>query len=584
MCYDIPKGGVNIIFNIKKWFGTGRFITRIYGTMVIIVVILMVVFTTSVLYITRKNILERELKYNNVILNKISEYVMDKREMTESILLDIYDDYYSNNSVLSFFEDEFETDSNTYYDHKRNFDNYMMSLFGNDNALTDITVYREKYKSYDYYSRSFQTIASAYTYPTSVETASNGISFMPAEFRFQKDRRTYTICMPINSILTGKNVGRLYFEFDTNDITSYIDDYDLLGEVFILTKEQEILYDSTGQYDFEAVSQQLNRNKKDVVESQDMLLVAEINEDILFQKYFYIQTLIITLGIGSFLLSLVLLISFLKRFSRKIGRMTRAIDEIKAGNMEVQLPVTADNDELDDISTAVNDMMIQLNEYTNKYYISEIYKNRALLSALEAQINPHFLNNTLEAIRMKAVSEGNTQVAEMIYILSRLFRSSIKGESVIAIESELRDCELYLKLYQIRYPDKLCVIFDVQENIRALAIPKNILQPVIENYIMHGFRKDRDDNVLKIRMREQSGFVRILIVDNGCGIKQEELCRIRKKMQEDKIQKNNIGLANISGRLRYLYGKGAKLKIKSVVGTGTAVLIAFPNKELDTFD
>lgn len=71
---------MNILFICKKWFGTGRFITGIYGTMVIIVVILMVVFTTSVLYITRKNILERELKYNNVILNKISEYVMDKRD------------------------------------------------------------------------------------------------------------------------------------------------------------------------------------------------------------------------------------------------------------------------------------------------------------------------------------------------------------------------------------------------------------------------------------------------------------------------------------------------------------------------
>lgn len=547
-----------------------------------IVVILMVVFTLSVLYITRRNILEREFKYNNVILNKISEHVMSKRAMTESILLDIYDDYYSNNSVLSFFEDEFDEDNNIYYERKRNFDNYIMSLFGNDNSITDITVYREKHSSYDHYSRSFQTMTSAYKYPK--EPASNGISFMPAELRFQKDRRSYAICMPINSILTGKNVGRLYFEFDTNDIASYIDNYDLLGEVFILTKEQGILYDSTGQYDFENISQQLNRNKKDVIESQDILLVSEINEDILFQKYFYIQSLIITLGVGSFLLSLVLLVSLMKRFSKKIDHMTRAIDEIKTGNTEAQLPVTADNDELDDISTAVNDMMIQLNEYTNKYYISEIYKNRALLSALEAQINPHFLNNTLEAIRMKAVSDGNTQVAEMIYILSRLFRSSIKGDSVIPIESELRDCEMYLKLYQIRYPDKLSVVFDVQDNIRSLAIPKNILQPVIENYIMHGFRKDRDDNILKIRMRDRSGFIKILIVDNGSGIKREELCRIRQMIQEDGLQKNNIGLANVSGRLRYLYGKGAALKITSIVGTGTAVLIVFPNKELDTFD
>lgn len=565
--------------NIIKRYSTGKFIKRIYNNMFIIVLVVMLVFTSSVLYITKQTILEKELRYNNVILNNINELITNKLELADSVLINIYDDYYSNNNFISFIENSFNSENYEYFEQKRNFDNYSMSIFGADNSITDITVFKADNNSSYYYSRDSQSKATKHKYDV------NKIGkryLLPAEFRFYDDKRTYTVCMPLTSILTGKHIGAIFLEFDTEYLEKYIEKYNLLGDVFILTNSYDILYDSTGNYDIDVVKTHMKQNKNDIVKSSELHLVAEINEKILFEKYFFIQLLVLVLGIICSLISLLLLLRLLKKFSFKIDNVSSAISKIKSGNLDTRLPITEDYDEIDEISVAVNDMLTQLNNYINKYYVSEIYKNRAMLSALEAQINPHFLNNTLEAIRMKAVVDGNSQVAEMIYILSRLFHNSIKGKSTITVEKEISCSELYLKLHQIRYPGKLTTIFDIKDDVKDLTIPKNILQPVIENYIMHGFRKDRDDNVLKIRIKSEIEYVVILVTDNGLGIDREHLADIRSKIEDGEIQKNNIGLANIRGRLKCMYDESF-LSIKSSYGKGTTVMIKFQKKYIDSF-
>ena len=173
-------------------------------------------------------------------------------------------------------------------------------------------------------------------------------------------------------------------------------------------------------------------------------------------------------------------------FSKRTKSIMAAMEELQKGNLSVRIPSVDDGDELSLISSGFNNMCINLDEYIKKVYLSEIKQKNSQLIALQAQINPHFLCNTLEVIRMRAVSKGADDVGEMIYILATLFRNTIRKDMIITILDEINQCRMYLQLFCIRYKDSFSYNIDVQNELLTFSIPKFTLQPVIENYIVHG--------------------------------------------------------------------------------------------------
>ena len=268
---------------------------------------------------------------------------------------------------------------------------------------------------------------------------------------------------------------------------------------------------------------------------------------------------------------------YLNSSSRQLNLIYLTMLRIQNGELDSYIPVdNKHKNELVDISVSFNDMLRNLNLYIDKVYKTEIENQRYKLKALQSQINPHFLYNTLEAIRMKAVLQEEPEIGEMIYILSKIFRNSIKNESILPVRQEIENCKNYLRLCDIEYKNLFRYHFQVENALLTEPIIQHALLVMIENYIMHGFDSNRTDNYVHVTGCVENGFAVFRVRDNGFGIKTTELEKLRLSFLEKSIDHvERIGLKNIYQRMKLLYGENCDLQILSEYGQGTEIIFSF---------
>ena len=268
--------------------------------------------------------------------------------------------------------------------------------------------------------------------------------------------------------------------------------------------------------------------------------------------------------------------SFMSNYLSRIKHIDESIREVERGNLSVRIKEFKQKDELSTISMSFNSMLDELNNYIDRFYILNIKQQQAELKALQSQINPHFLFNTLEVIRMSAVIEGSKTSSKMIYHLARLFRYTLESIETVPLHIELEHTNQYLQLIQLQHPGRLELFMDTPNEIENLPIQKLILQPIIENYMVHGFRKDSTDNHLEIRISKEREKIMINVVDNGLGISEARLKEIESHIDDEGDVMQSIGLKNVHQRLKLKYGPGYGLSIQSVEGLETIVTIVIP--------
>lgn len=225
------------------------------------------------------------------------------------------------------------------------------------------------------------------------------------------------------------------------------------------------------------------------------------------------------------------------------------------------------------------------NLYSNKQMQAEMksYTNiidKAQLTALQAQISPHFLYNTLENIRWRAVEicRGDNEVSQIILNLSEMLRISLESDQqLVSIEEEIKNTKLYIKILQLRYEDKLQVLWEVDEKAAGYQIVKVSLQPIIENAVYHGIKPLRKLGVITISVDKLEDKIVIRVKDNGIGMSREEVERLNRDMSEKYIlQEDHIGIRNVNQRIKLLMGDEAGLKIESEENLGTTVTLILP--------
>ncbi|MDG3374935.1 histidine kinase, partial [Vibrio parahaemolyticus] len=172
--------------------------------------------------------------------------------------------------------------------------------------------------------------------------------------------------------------------------------------------------------------------------------------------------------IGVILLDSILLVFLyktFKRYSQQIDVVMRAMNEAANGNLDTRIAQEQTEYELKDLAQGINTMLDSINQYVEDIYKLEIKQKDAHMRALQAQINPHFLYNTLEYIRMYALSEGSEELAEVVYAFSALLRNNTNQETKISLKEELNFCEKYVFLYQMRYPNRVAYHFSIEESL-----------------------------------------------------------------------------------------------------------------------
>ncbi|MCI9173414.1 MAG: sensor histidine kinase [Lachnospiraceae bacterium] len=287
--------------------------------------------------------------------------------------------------------------------------------------------------------------------------------------------------------------------------------------------------------------------------------------------------MILLMGLGTLALGEVFVRYHLKRLESRLNRILDGMTKVMEGDLNVRIPSDRNGDELDVISGYFNEMCMNLEEHINKQYLAEIEQKNAEMAALQSQINPHFLYNTLEAVRMKAICNGDREVGKMLYSLAVTFRAQLKEADVITLAQELHYSKKYMELFEFRYPGQFKTILECPEKYLKIPVIKFVLQPIIENYFIHGIRMKEKDNFIRISVEKEEGTVRIAVEDNGTGITREELAAKNRELAEDLMERQgSIGIANVNRRLKAVYGKAYGIQMEERPGGGLRVILRFP--------
>lgn len=295
--------------------------------------------------------------------------------------------------------------------------------------------------------------------------------------------------------------------------------------------------------------------------------------------------MIIAVGFGAFFVSEWLVKWYLRRVSTRLDCILNGMTRVMGGDLTARLDVAKNGDELDVIALHFNEMCEKLDQHIQKSYLAEIEQKNAEMAALQSQINPHFLYNTLEAIRMKAICNGDQEVGKMLYSMAVTFRSQLKEADVITLAQELHYCKKYLELFEYRYPKQFQFGVDCPLEYMQVPIIKFVLQPVIENYFIHGIRMRDSDNFIKIMVRKREEGFAIIVEDNGRGMTEEEIEEKSRQLRENKMDKTkSIGIANVNRRIKAVYGKRYGLEIEQVKTGGLRVILTFRPPEGENDD
>jgi two-component system sensor histidine kinase YesM len=271
---------------------------------------------------------------------------------------------------------------------------------------------------------------------------------------------------------------------------------------------------------------------------------------------------------------------FMRRFIRPVGKITEAMN--KNITLHERIDVSTDS-ELDIIVDGVNGMLDRMEELTKrivsnqrKLYELELLNQQSSILALQNQVNPHFLFNTLECIRSISLVYNCREISVITVSLSKIYRYSAQGGTNVTLREELDIIKEYMNIINIRFPDKIDIRYNVEEKLLDKPFYKMILQPLVENAVKHGLEKKAGKGILEITSYCRGDAVYIAVSDNGCGMTQEKLSQVRDMMNSDNPENIHIGLTNVNKRLNLHYGKDYGLTLDSTENVGTKVTVKVP--------
>jgi len=285
--------------------------------------------------------------------------------------------------------------------------------------------------------------------------------------------------------------------------------------------------------------------------------------------------------LGLICISIAILISIFlsRRVSSPIKQLQAYMKEVEKGNFEIQVPVPR-TIEVGRLARAFNMMVGKIKELMTQTVLDQEQKRRSEMNALQAQINPHFLYNTLDSIIWMAESDKSKEVVQMTSALAKLFRSSIsKGEELVEIRTEIEHIESYLQIQKMRYRNKLDYQIEVPEEVRSYRTIKVILQPLVENAIYHGIKKKRGPGMIRIASAETEEDILLIVSDNGIGMDEEALGKLLLSAAADR-EGRGVGVRNVHERLQLYFGAPYGLEYQSRPGEGTSVTIRLPKQEV----
>jgi two-component system sensor histidine kinase YesM len=314
-----------------------------------------------------------------------------------------------------------------------------------------------------------------------------------------------------------------------------------------------------------------------VGEFQEREVLAEVRKSKEFVLYLAMLNMVVPT---------ILIIWFARSLSGRLARIIRYMKRVKNSSFEIIAGRDTD-DEIGQLTAEFNRMTLQIKALINDVYMADIQKkmlelkrNQAQLHALQSQINPHFLFNALETIRMRSLIKQEHETAKIIHNMAKIFRKSLSwGKDLVSVKDELDLVVSFLEIQKYRFGDKLNYQIHVDESVMGAMIPKMTLQPLVENASIHGIEPLKDQGSIDISIGKSDEGLVCCVRDNGVGIPRDKLDALLGDLASNDDIGESVGIKNVYYRLKLFYGEAADFRIESEAGGGTAITIVVRTTE-----
>ncbi len=395
----------------------------------------------------------------------------------------------------------------------------------------------------------------------------------------------YSVGLPLEEVQSAENIALKLIETTTEK-----DSLRAINSVLNLCKnleEKMLQIEQTEEYD----SRQTQLDQNIYVDTE---LIQQYMYTYLYYEAVHLNALqtamienMIILMVAALAAALVLLY-FLLNYSRRLShRVVDPIDEIcqrleaiGKGSLLVCEPIQAEVEEVQLLSDGIESMVGRLKRQIEKNAEQEKQKRSTELALLQAQINPHFLYNTLDTIIWLIESGEINSALTMVDSLSNFFRFSLsRGQNVITLAEEEKHIRSYLEIQQMRYRDLMEYEIDISDDIKKCILPKLTLQPIVENALYHGIKVSRRKGFIRVTGRLRNECVVLEVTDDGSGMTEDRLNEIRASLADDKS--GGFGLRTVHQRIQILFGTQYGLAIESKPDAGTRVIVTIPIQFMD---
>ncbi|SFE01466.1 two-component system, sensor histidine kinase YesM [Paenibacillus catalpae] len=284
------------------------------------------------------------------------------------------------------------------------------------------------------------------------------------------------------------------------------------------------------------------------------------------------QLSMVAAGIFCLIVGLLLAVFISRNLSRPIKQLQEHMKKVEKGIFNIRVPI-GNPREIASLARTFNLMVVKIEELMSQVVREQEIKRKSELTALQAQINPHFLYNTLDSIIWMAEGKKTDEVVLMTSALARLFRSSIsRGQELVSIRTEIEHVANYLTIQKIRYKDKLDFHIDVDQDIYHYRTLKVLLQPLLENAIYHGIKNKIGTGTIQVTGGKREGYIWFEVSDNGVGMEADTLRSILEPRRSDRESKG-VGVVNVHERIQLYFGKEYGLSYASIPDEGTTVTV-----------
>lgn len=323
------------------------------------------------------------------------------------------------------------------------------------------------------------------------------------------------------------------------------------------------------------------------VDGFPLTLYGVYDPEIISKEFRQSRRLSVGISAGCIAFALICVFSIVTSINRRLRRLVGQSEEIARGNFVRTELSEAGPDEFSILEKSINHMSLRLQELIDREYKEQIFRaeleketNQAKLLALQEQVNPHFMFNALESIRLKALAKDERETASMIKYMARMFRNLLEWkDNIITLRDEIGFLDEFLHIQNYRFDDEFSYEINVTKEAYECLLPKMTLQLLVENACVHGVEAVSSDRWICVKACVEKGMLRLEVEDNGGGMSAQKLQELRDMLKGEAGAGKSVGLWNVYRRLVLYYGEEFSFEIGSVLKKGTVCTIMIPVKK-----